>query len=131
MKKIILVFLLIVLNIHANHISWLGDYNKAHQYALKVNKPMMVLLVKKNSIKSNKIIIENFMNQPYIDKLNQKFVAIMVTYNSKISYPIELYYSTVFPTLFFVNSRDERFLYEPMYGDEIGKKLKKIPLLLK
>ena len=131
MKKIILILLLVVSNIHANHISWLGDYDKAHQYALKVNKPMMLLIVEKNSIKSNKIIINNFMNKPYIKKLNQNFIAIMVTHNSKISYPRELYYSPVFPALFFINSRDESFLYEPMYGDEIGEKLKKIPLLLK
>jgi len=36
-----------------------------------------------------------------------------------LSYPIEMYYTRVFPTLFFVDSQRELFLHEPLYGEEI------------
>jgi len=47
--------------------------------------------------------------------LNEKYIAVMVTYEGKVSYPIELFYSTTFPTLFFVDSEDESFFREPIY----------------
>ena len=59
------------------------------------------------------------MNQPYIDTLNQKMIAVMVTYNGRASYPIEMYYTRVFPALFFVDTQTETFMREPMYGEQI------------
>jgi len=61
------------------------------------------------------------MNRDYIDNLNKKYVAVMLTYEGETSYPIELFYSTVFPTLFFVSSVDEHFLEEPLYGEKIDE----------
>ena len=118
--KTILLLLLFVSFGFANHISWLGDYDKALEEAQKEKKPMMVLLVKKECKLCNEIIVKNFMNRDYIDALNEKYVAVMVTYEEESSYPIELFYSTVFPTLFFVSSTDEHFLEEPFYGEEIS-----------
>ena len=37
------------------------------------------------------------------------------TYEGRLTYPIELFYSTTFPTLFFVDSKNESFLREPIY----------------
>jgi len=54
-----------------------------------------------------------------LDKINEKMVAVIVTYEGSKSYPVEMYYTTVFPTLFFVDSSKELFLREPLYGKEI------------
>jgi thioredoxin-related protein len=119
MRAIVLLLLLLSFG-NANHISWLGDYNRALEQAQKEQKPMMVLLVKKDCKLCNEIIVKNFMNHEYLDVLNKKYVAVIITYEEESSYPIELFYSTVFPTLFFVNSADERFFKETIYGDDIS-----------
>jgi len=100
-----LLFLLLFVSFgNANHVSWLGDYDKALQIAHKEKKPMMVLLVKKDCKRCNEV-----------DALNEKYVAVIVTYEGRLTCPIELFYSTTFPTLFFVDSKDESFLREPIY----------------
>ncbi len=122
MRAILLLLLFLSFG-NANHISWLGDYDKALKQAQKEKKPMMVLLVKKDCKLCNEVIVKSFMNRDYIDTFNEKYVAVMLTYEGKTSYPIELFYSTIFPTLFFVNSTDECFLEEPLYGEEIDEYL--------
>jgi hypothetical protein len=42
-------------------------------------------------------------------------------YEGRESYPIEMFYSRSFPTLFFVDSQTERFLSEPLCGKSIDK----------
>jgi len=61
------------------------------------------------------------MGREYIKFVNQKFVSVIVTYEGRESYPIELFYSTNFPTLFFVNSQTETFLVKPLYGEMIDE----------
>ena len=107
------------LSMNADHIHWLGDYDKALQKAQKEHKPLMVLLVKKECPSCNDVIKDSFMEQEYVALLNQKFVSVIVTYEGRKSYPIELFYSTSFPTLFFVNSQTETFLSNPLYGKSI------------
>ena len=111
----LLFFLLFISFGEANHISWLGDYDKALKLAQKEKRPMMILLVKKDCKHCNNIIVKYFMNRDYIDALNQTHIAVIVTYEGRLSYPIEMFYSTTFPTLFFVDSRDESLLREPIY----------------
>ena len=120
MRAILLLLLFLSFG-NANHISWLGDYDKALEQAQKVKKPMLVLLVKEDCKLCNELIVKKFMNRDYIVALNKKYIAVMLTYEGETSYPIELFYSTIFPTLFFVNSTDEHFLEEPLYGEEIDK----------
>jgi len=43
----------------------------------------------------------------------------MVTYEGRTSYPIEMYYTTTFPSLFFVDTKNETFMRKPMYGEQI------------
>jgi thioredoxin-related protein len=113
--KILLFFLLSISVATANHIFWLGDYDKALKKAHNDKKPMMVLVVKKDCKRCHKVIVKHFMNRDYIDELNKKYISVIVTYEGKLSYPIELFYSTTFPTLFFIDSQDESFLREPIY----------------
>ncbi|WP_415406563.1 thioredoxin family protein [Sulfurovum sp. CS9] len=120
MMKILFALLFFTLFINADHIHWLGNYDKALQKAQKEHKPLMVLLVKKECPPCNDVIKDFFMEQAYIKYLNQKFVSVIVMYEGKESYPIEMFYSTIFPTLFFVSSKTETFLSNPLYGKGIN-----------
>ncbi|MBA1420423.1 MAG: thioredoxin family protein [Epsilonproteobacteria bacterium] len=122
LKQLILLWLLTPTT-YANHVHWMGDYDKALQLAYKEDKPLVVLVVKKDSKMCNKILHQQFMHQPYIDTINDKMIAVMVTYEGKLSYPIEMYYTTVFPTLFFVDTKSETFMKEPLYGELISQKV--------
>ena len=117
--KYLLLWLLPLL-LSAGFVNWLGNYDSAHQKALKEAKPLLVLVVKKDDPLSSSIIKNTFMNHRYVDTINQKTVPVIVTYEGTLSYPIEMYYTTVFPALFFVDSQRELFLKKPLYGREIS-----------
>jgi len=121
----IFFWLLLPFLLCANHVHWLGDYDTALQKAHQAHKPLLVLVVKKESSISNKIIKDQFMNHAYVDMINQKMVPVIVTYEGRVSYPIEMYYTRVFPTLFFVDTKTETFLREPLYGEEITQEILK------
>jgi len=106
--------------ISANFVNWEGNYDTAHQKALKEHKRLLVLVVKKNDSLSSWIIKHTLMDKPYVDMINKNMVSVIVTYEGALSYPIEMYYTTTFPTLFFVDSQKELFLREPLYGNEIN-----------
>ena len=78
----------------------------------------MVVVRKDDSKECKKLFATTFTNQPYIKKLNQKYISVIVTYenNTKSNYPIEMYYTDIFPTLFFLNPRDGLFVDNPIYG---------------
>ena len=122
MIKIILTLILITLSLQADHVRWLGNYDKALEKAHDELKPLMVFLVKKECSSCNDILKDVLMNQAYIKQLNETFIPVIVTYESRASYPIEMYYSTTFPTLFFVNSFSESFLTNPLYDKSITPK---------
>ena len=122
--KILFVFLLLFSTLDASHVRWRANYAKALRQSIKEDKILMVLLVKHDCKKCNDVIKNVFMNKPYIDKLNKKVVAVIVTQDHKVNYPFELFYSNRFPTLFFLN-HEEIFITKPMRGnidvDEIKK----------
>ncbi len=102
----------------AAHIHWMGNYDKALQRAHQEHKPLLVLVTDKGKA-SQHTIATQLMHQPYIEAMNKHFVAVIVTYEGEENYPIEMYYTTVFPTLFLVDSSRELFLRKPLYGKEI------------
>jgi len=118
LEKILLLILFFgVFNtINASHVKWKYDFDKAHQESIKQKKYLMVLLIKKDSIVGKETLISSFMNQPYIDKINEKFISILVIKDQKHSYPIELLYTFTYPSLFFLNEY-ELFSCEPIRGD--------------
>jgi len=120
--KFILFWLLLTIVSSANHVQWLGNYNKALQKAHKEHKPLLILVVKHKDPLSHTIIKNHFMNHEYVDTINEKMIAVIVTYEGRSSYPIEMYYTRVFPTLFFVDTKTETFIGEPLYAEEITKK---------
>ena len=63
MIKILFTLLFLTLSVNADHIHWLGNYDKALQKAQKEHKPLMVLLVKKKCLSCNDVIKDFFMGQ--------------------------------------------------------------------
>ncbi len=113
---------LIILTLNANHIMWYPSYDKAHQEAMKQDKMLMVLLIKRDSKVCQETIKTTFMNQSYIDKINTKFISVIVSKNQKSSYPIEMLYTLTYPTLFFLDSK-ELFICEAILGEITPDKL--------
>jgi len=116
MKKILILIITISIITYANHINWQGNYNKALKQAKDENKTLMVLLIKNNCQKCKNIIKNIFMNKSYIDKLNQNIISVIVNIDNKHSFPLEMYWSNEYPTIFFVNSQTETFIDEPIYN---------------
>lgn len=127
MKKIFIGLLILCSILQASHIRWYGDYEKALIIAKKQNKPLMLFIRKKNCNDCQKMLETTFINQPYIDKINKEYISIIATYEDENSYPIELFYTQQFPALFFISSKDESFLRDPLLGytsaNKIGESL--------
>lgn len=121
--RFLLFSILLVLVLNANHVSWYGSFNKAHQAAVKENKKLMVLLIEKDCKPCQESIKTTFLNQPYIDEIDDSFVSVIVTKNQKESYPIEMLYTFTYPTLFFLDNR-ELFVCKPIRGEVTPEKLK-------
>jgi len=115
MKRLIIIFFTIS-SLYANHVKWLGNYDRALQTARDKNKILMVLLIKNDCQKCKNIVKKLFTDTAYIDKLNQNIVAVIVNIDNKHSFPIEMYWSNTYPTIFFVNSQNETFIEKPLYN---------------
>jgi thioredoxin-related protein len=113
--KVVLSVLFLFLNLCAEHISWRSNYDSAHQEALKTDKALMVLLIEKECLACQKMLIETFRDQPYIKELNKKFVSVIVTKGQVGSYPIEMLYTLEYPSVFFLNTR-ELFIGKNIFG---------------
>lgn len=100
----------------ADHIRWYGDYEKALLIAKEQNKPLMLFLRKEKCQECKKMIEITLSNQDYIKYLNKNFIGVIATYEEENSYPIEMFYTLDFPALFFVSSKDESFLCDPLFG---------------
>jgi len=88
---------------HATTIGWMGDYDHAHQAALKQHKGLLVILVKPRSSDAARLI-RAFQNDPAIaTAIHQQFIPVIVTVDTRTQYPIEMYYTTEFPALFLVD----------------------------
>jgi len=102
----------------ASFVHWQGDYDKAHAKARAMHKPLLVLLVKSDPF-SRELIRTVFMDRPYVEAINRRTIPLLLTYGTRASYPIELYYTTTFPTLFLVDATHELFLLPPLYAEAI------------
>ena len=122
MKKVVLLFILSLI-LFANHVNWLGNYDKALKIAKKEHKPILVLLVKNSCKECKDIIRKYFSNKSYIDKINKDYICVILNYDIG-NYPNELIYSNTFPALFILNSKNEIFLTKPIYNKDIKEFLK-------
>ena len=121
MKKAFVFLTLFSLTLQSTHVKWLGGYDKALKLAKELHKPLLVYLVKNDTPECNTILKDYLMNQEYVPLLNKKFISVIVTYEGQENYPIEMYYATSFPTLFFVDSQHETFISPPLSADDINQ----------
>lgn len=115
MKRYLFIILFFSIILQANHIQWNSSYENAHRKALKEDKILMVFLIQKDRPESQKMLKSTFLNQNYIDKVNEKFISVIVTKGQKSSYPIEMLYTMTYPTLFFLN-KEELFIGTNLFG---------------
>ncbi|MCF6309690.1 MAG: thioredoxin family protein [Sulfurimonas sp.] len=121
--RLLSLVLLLTLTLSANHVRWFSNFEDAHKEALQQNKHLMVLLIKEDSLECENTITTSFMNQTYIDGINEEFIPVLITKDQKQSYPIEMLYTFTYPTLFFLN-KQELFSCKPIRGDIIPQRLK-------
>ena len=122
MRYLILTILL-TLVLNATHVNWNSNFDAAHQQAIKEGKKLMILLIKKDCDLCIKAIKETFMNHSYISKINDNFISVLITKDQKMSYPIEMLYTYVYPSLFFLDN-NELFICKPIRGEISPDKLK-------
>lgn len=120
MYKILLILILLFSNLFsnniANNISWYSSYDKALEIAQKEKKNLMLFIASTKDKNSSEILRKYFQNQDYINYLNTNFINVLITIEYKTSYPIELFYTTNFPSIFFASYKDESFLTHPIYN---------------
>jgi len=114
--RLLRFILFLSLSLSAESIHWWGSYDQALRAAQKAGKPMMVLAVEPQCPKCNALIRDVLSAQDVVRRVNRRFVSVIVTHDRWRHYPNELYFTTQFPTLFWVNPRDERMVRPPLYG---------------
>ncbi len=121
--RVFIFLFFITLTLNATHVSWYGDFDTAHQEALKQNKMLLVLFIQKNSLTCKEAIQKSFLNQEYIDNINEKFISVLITKGQKSSYPIEMLYTSIYPSLFLLD-KNELFICEALKGEITPKRVK-------
>ena len=105
MRTLLLLFILSLI-LHADHVRWQGDFEKAREEAIKEKKELMVFLMTPECPECMKMLRSTFMNQNYIADINRDYVAVLVTKDQKQSYPIELLYTLEYPAIFFLDTQE-------------------------
>lgn len=114
MLKKLLLLSLFISSVYSQNILWHANYDKALIKAHKENKNLFVFLVNANKASKN-VLAQLYKEKTLIKKLNQEYISILINVNYKTTYPIELYYTTSFPTMFIANAKVELMLADPVY----------------
>ena len=114
--KILFGLFIVMSALFAEHIRWQNNYDKALLDAKKEKKEIMLLILKKECPKCKSLFVDIFNDKDIQDKINKKYTSIVVFFEDKDNYPIELFYTQQFPALFFVSREDESFLQKPLFG---------------
>lgn len=112
--KIFLALIFSCSIIFGEHIRWQNDYENSLIEAKRAKKDILLLVLKKECIKCKSIFTEIFNKDDIQKSVNEKYIPVLVFFEDKSSYPIELFYTQTFPTLFFVSREDESFLQKPL-----------------
>ena len=115
-------FWLLPMLLCAEFVHWQGDYASAHRLARKTDKPLLVLITRTHDANTSTILRHTFTDQSYVQTINTKTVPVIVYADKRASYPVEMYYTTRFPTLFIVDAKQELFLHAPLYPHQITPK---------
>lgn len=130
-KSLFIILILLGINpsfadskISSRSIKWYGNYEKALLLAKKQNKPIMLFIRKDQCADCQKMFTTTFLNQDYIKMINEKYISIIATYEGKNDYPIEIFYTLNFPATFFIKSKDQSFIIDPLIGYITPKKFR-------
>lgn len=111
----------------SDHIRWQNNFDEALFKAKEEKKEIMLLVLKKECAECKKFFVEVFNDKEVQKEVNRKYIAVVVFFEYENSYPIELFYTQNFPSLFFVSSKDESYLQKPLRGyftkDDVLKSL--------
>ena len=77
--------------------------------AQQEKKNLMLFIASTKDDNSKEILKNYFQNQNYIEYLNTNFINVLITVEHKTSYPIELFYTTNFPSIFLFLIRMSHF----------------------
>ncbi len=99
-----------------------SDYNRAHQKAMQSDKIFIIFLTEKECVACNKELMK-IMNAKNVSSLIEKNAIFVVVYKEqKNTFPIEMLYTTQYPTLFFLD-KNELFSCKALRGNIQPKEL--------
>lgn len=110
------IFLFFTSLLFGEHVRWQNNFENSLIEAKKEQKDILLLVLKRDCKECKSVFTDIFMDAEVIDKVNSKYISVIVFFEDKNSYPIELFYTQQFPSLFFVSSKDELFLNAPLKG---------------
>ncbi|WP_193150143.1 thioredoxin family protein [Sulfurimonas sediminis] len=93
-----------------------NSYNTAQYKALKSNKILLVFLTKKGCSACNKALMKMINSKRLTSLIEKNAVFVLVYRNQEESFPIEMLYTTQYPTLFFLD-REELFTCKALRGN--------------
>lgn len=114
--RVLFVLFLMAAALFSEHIRWQSDFDKALFEAKKEKKELLLLVLKKEPAECKNIFAEVFNDKEVQEEVNRKYIAVVAFFEHKNSYPVELFYTQTFPTLFLASSRDESYLQKPLRG---------------
>ena len=91
---------------------WMGDYEAALNRAQQEKKPLLILMVKPGCEACGGLLMQITEDEALAEKIAGSTIPLLLTKGMK-RYPIEMYYTPVYPTLFLVDGQ-ERFLIDPV-----------------
>lgn len=110
------IFMIFTSLLFSEHIRWQSDFEKTLIEAKKEEKNILLLVLKKDCKDCKNVFTDIFMDEEVTDKVNDRYISVVVFFENKNSYPVELFYTQLFPSLFFVSYKDELFLNAPLFG---------------
>ena len=123
--KLLLLSIVALATLRGEAVRWRGHYDAAHREALSRQLPLLVLLIRDNCEECHSLIRRLVDDGMLSHWINNHTVPVIVHFGARSSYPIELYYSTCFPTIFYVESSREIVRERPCCGDACFESLKR------
>ena len=124
--KRLLLFLFLLTLIQGAGGRWFGNYEQAREEAVKEGKALLVYLIAAEDKRGISLIRHIASESGTSRRLFRRYVPVILLAGSRSNYPIELYYSTVLPTLFFMDPAREVPLRPMLAGPGIMEELRKI-----
>jgi len=97
-------------------VHWRGGYDRALEKARQHGKDLLLVLVRKGSSASRELVRRIGNDPETVRQLGSRFVPVIVVSDRKESYPVELYYTLKFPTLYIVDAKRELPRQAPCIG---------------